>query len=115
MNLILNETKDGYKILDAGAGEGKLKDIFKSKSIEYCGVDLGVGHKDWDFSDVIEGDLENLHFVKDNGIDMVLLVQVLEHLKLPHIVLKELNRVLKEKHKIVHNSATGARVASSTA
>ena len=97
---ILYDVKDGNKILDAGAGEGKLKNIFSSKNIEYCGIDFGVGCDSWDYSDVIHGDLEDLHFIDNNEFDSILLIQVLEHLKNPRVVLKELNRVLKNNGKI---------------
>ena len=59
-DLIKNSASNGFKILDAGAGEGKDKKLFLGKNVDYKGIDSGVGHKSWDYSDVIDADLENL-------------------------------------------------------
>jgi len=99
-DLIRNSATQGFKILDAGAGEGKDKELFAEKNIEYKGVDSGVGHKSWDYSDVINADLEDMSFVENETFDLVLLIQVMEHLNNPQIVLKELNRVSKKGAKI---------------
>jgi len=99
-DLIRNSASQGFEILDAGAGEGKDKELFAGKSIDYKGVDSGVGHKNWDYSDVINADLEDMSFIEDETFDLVLLIQVMEHLNNPRAVLKELNRVSKKGSKI---------------
>lgn len=98
-NLIINNTKDGEMVLDAGAGEGNYKKIFKNKEIEYIGIDSKVGHKNWNYSEVIEGDIENLNF-KNEYFDKVLLIQVLEHVTSPEKVIRELGRVIKKNGSI---------------
>jgi ubiquinone/menaquinone biosynthesis C-methylase UbiE len=98
--IIRNEASDGHMVLDAGAGTGSDKKIFNNIDIKYKGIDLGVGHKDWDYSEIISANLENLDFVHDNTFHIVMLIQVMEHLKDPKKVLTELNRVGKKGSKI---------------
>jgi len=99
-DLIKNSASNGFKILDAGAGEGKDKKLFLGKNVDYKGIDSGVGHKSWDYSDVIDADLENLDFVENETFDLIMLIQVMEHLNNPKIVINELNRVAKKGSKI---------------
>lgn len=95
--LIQKSVRPGFSVLDAGAGEGRLKKLFESRpSITYKGIDSGVGHKNWDYSDVIDGNLEDLSFIGPDTFDVVLLIQVLEHLANPLTVMRQLNRVLKK-------------------
>jgi len=83
----------GQRLLDAGAGEGRYRSYFAH--LHYVGIDLAVGDAAWDYSglDVI-GDLAHLPF--ENGtFDMVLCLEVLEHLPEPLLTLQELYRVLR--------------------
>ena len=98
--MITEEAKKGYNILDAGAGEGNDKALFKNIDINYKGIDLGVGHKSWDYSEIISANLENLDFVDNNTFDIIMLIQVMEHLSNPRKVIAELNRVSKKGSKI---------------
>ena len=108
--IILRHTKKNYTVLDAGAGEGRLKELFTNYNINYLGVDSAVGNLNWDYSSVVKGDLENLSFIADGAIDLIIMIQVLEHVRNPFIVLKELNRILKPGHKIFISAPQGQGV-----
>lgn len=97
---IKSEVQNGMKVLDAGAGEGTNAELFDSSAVEYIGVDSGVGHQDWDYSKVIDGDITNLTQFGSEEFDLIMLVQVLEHVEEPSDVLLELSRVAKKSGKI---------------
>lgn len=97
---IKKSSRDGSEVLDAGAGEGNHARIFNGVKVNYTGIDSGVGHREWDYSNVKHGDIENLNEYPNAFFDIILLVQVLEHVKEPSSVLSELNRVAKENTKL---------------
>jgi len=82
----------GVRVLDAGAGEGAHQHYFAGQ--RYCGLDLAVGDKTWDYSrlDVL-GDLETLPF-PDRTFDAAINIVTLEHVLHPARVVCELGRVL---------------------
>lgn len=81
------------RVLDAGAGEGKYKDVFAHT--RYTGIDMAVGDAQWDYThlDVI-GSLTHLPFASDS-FDAIICTQVLEHVPEPAWVLAELTRLLR--------------------
>lgn len=83
----------GALVLDAGAGEGRYRPEFAHT--RYIGVDLAVGDVAWNYHtlDAIS-DLVRLPFGA-NTFDAALCTQVLEHVNEPHLVLQEIQRVLK--------------------
>jgi len=85
--------KPGARVLDAGAGEGNYKAYFSRQ--RYCGLDLGIGDAQWDYSrlDVL-GDLSRLPFT-DGCFDACVNVVTLEHVREPAQVLREMARVLR--------------------
>jgi SAM-dependent methyltransferase len=84
--------KKDARLLDAGAGEGSFKHFFKSQ--RYCGLDLGVGDREWNYSQLdVVGDLSSLPF-RDATFDACLNVVTLEHVKDPARVLREIGRTL---------------------
>ncbi|HYN89143.1 MAG TPA: methyltransferase domain-containing protein [Ardenticatenaceae bacterium] len=86
-------------VLDAGAGEGRFKPLFRHT--RYVGVDLAVGDVTWDYSDLDAiCKLEQLGLASDT-FDAVVCTQVLEHVAEPFLVLQELFRVLKPGGKII--------------
>lgn len=90
---------DGARVLDAGAGEGNYKDRFSKQ--RYCGLDLGVGDSQWDYTrlDVI-GDLAHLPF--DAGtFDAAVNIVTLEHVTAPGRVVCELARALKSGGRLL--------------
>jgi len=81
------------RVLDAGAGETAHKHYFAAQ--RYCGLDLGIGDRAWDYSrlDVL-GDLETLPF-PDSTFNAVINIVTLEHVLHPARVLCELGRVIE--------------------
>ena len=82
----------GIRILDAGAGETAHKRYFTEQ--RYCGLDLAVGDRTWDYSrlDVL-GDLETLPF-PNSTFEAAINIVTLEHVLHPDRVICELSRVL---------------------
>jgi SAM-dependent methyltransferase len=80
------------RLLDAGAGEGNYKHYFGAR--RYCGLDLGIGDSQWNYSalDVV-GDLSCLPF-RDGIFEACLNVVTLEHVKDPAGVIREIGRTL---------------------
>jgi SAM-dependent methyltransferase len=91
--------KPGARVLDAGAGETQYKSHFGAQ--RYTGLDLTIGDKEWDYSelDLIAG-LTQLPF-PDGVFDACLNVVTLEHVTEPAGVLAELSRVLKPGGKLL--------------
>jgi SAM-dependent methyltransferase len=82
----------GVRVLDAGAGETAHKHYFSAQ--RYCGLDLAVGDKAWDYSKLdVLGDLETLPF-PDATFAAALNIVTLEHVVHPDRVLCQLGRVL---------------------
>jgi SAM-dependent methyltransferase len=80
------------RVLDAGAGEGNYKHYFSAQ--RYCGLDLGIGDEEWNYSalDVI-GDLSSMPF-RERTFEACLNVVTLEHVKDPALVIREIGRAL---------------------
>jgi len=88
----------GQRVLDAGAGEGRYRPYFEH--LHYVGIDLAVGDASWDYSRLnVLGDLTNLPLC-DKVFDLVLCLEVLEHVREPQQVLQELYRVLRPGGKL---------------
>jgi SAM-dependent methyltransferase len=83
---------DGARLLDAGAGEGSYKHLFPRQ--RYCGVDLGIGDRQWNYSklDAI-ADISVLPF-RDATFEACLNTVTLEHVKDPAKVVREMARTL---------------------
>lgn len=91
INDVLNE---GTVVFDAGAGDGHWEKNLKP-GIKYISMDLGVGDDKVDYSHLdISGDLRRIP-IEDNSVDVIICIQVLEHLPEPWTVLKEFSRILK--------------------
>lgn len=82
----------GVRVLDAGAGEGSHRRHFVAQ--RYCGLDLGIGDRDWDYSQLdVVGDLAAMP-LRDGVFGAAINIVTLEHVKEPAKVLEELGRVL---------------------
>lgn len=83
---------DGARVLDAGAGEAPHARYFARQ--RYCGVDLAVGDRTWDYTrlDAV-ADLTRLPFAS-GCFDAVIHISTLEHVREPACVLRELARAL---------------------
>ncbi len=92
------------KILDAGAGQLKYKDL--CKHLEYVSQDFGEYDGVGDSRGLQMGTYDNSKLdivsdiidipVKENSFDAVMCIEVLEHLPYPDKAIKELSRVLKK-------------------
>lgn len=81
------------RVLDAGSGEGRYKQMFAHT--RYVGLDLAVGDVQWDYTGLDSiGDLRELPF-SNSSFDAAICVQTLEHVNDPFRVIGEIGRVLK--------------------
>jgi SAM-dependent methyltransferase len=82
----------GAQVLDAGAGEGQYKHHFSGQ--RYCGLDLGVGDRQWNYGQLdVVGDLSMMPF-RESTFDACLNVVTLEHVQDPALVIREIARTL---------------------
>jgi SAM-dependent methyltransferase len=85
---------DKAVVFDAGAGDGHWEKNLKL-NIQYISMDLGVGDKNVNYSHLdIKGDLRSIP-LGDCSVDVVICIQVLEHLPEPWNVIPEFQRILK--------------------
>jgi ubiquinone/menaquinone biosynthesis C-methylase UbiE len=84
-----------FTLLDAGAGDCHWKQYFPTA--RYIAMDLGIGDENCDYSNLdIKGDLRSIP-LDSSSVDVIISIQVLEHLPEPWKVLDEFHRVLKKK------------------
>lgn len=86
----LNKIPKSSKIVDIGCGEGILVEEYRNKSYDIVGVDNFYSSEY-----VKKGDITNLNF-KNNSFDLVLCLDVLEHLSY-----KEQERAIAEIYSIL--------------
>lgn len=86
--------KDSDTVLDVGCGDGDRVKELRKRGVDAIGVEINQACVDGDA--VVEGDAENLVF-DDESFDVVLSVDVLEHLDNPTKALSEMFRVSKNK------------------
>jgi len=77
------------KVLDVGSGKAPYRRFF-TEATEYIRLD----NRKYDKTD-IEADITKRIPLKDESIDSVVCIQVLEHVDKPQKVIKEIHRVLK--------------------
>jgi SAM-dependent methyltransferase len=82
----------GARVLDAGAGEARHARCFIRQ--RYCGVDLGIGDRTWNYGrlDAV-ADLARLPFAS-GCFDAAINIVTLEHVREPQSVLREIARTL---------------------
>jgi len=87
------QSRPGSRVLDAGAGEGRHAPLFAHA--HYYGVDLTVGDAAWDYRGLdVVADLTALPF-RDGAFAACINVVTLEHVREPHVVVRELARALE--------------------
>ena len=88
------------RILEVGVGEGEVSDRLGARwpDATICGVDLPdpelAGHWSTKAFDPLFGDIGRLPFA-DGTFDLVLAIEVLEHVSYPELALAELDRVAR--------------------
>lgn len=81
------------RVLDAGAGEGRYRRFLEHA--RYTAVDFGLGDSSWDYRSLDSlADLHHLPF-QAAVFDGAVCTQVIEHVRYPEGVIRELARVLK--------------------
>ncbi len=82
----------GARVLDAGSGEGRHASFFPQA--RYIGVDLAVGDPAWNYRGLdAVADLAALPF-RDSSFAACINIVTLEHVREPHIVVREMARAL---------------------
>lgn len=100
-----NEIAENSVIIDAGAGEAPYKDYF-SKA-KYYATDFAMADPSLDYSHLnFISDIYLLP-IKNSCVDAILFTQVLEHVKYPFQVVKELFRILKPRGKLFLTAPQG--------
>lgn len=77
------------KIINIGAG-GKVKDLLKEQNLDFIEVDIDEKRK----PDIV-ADIEDLSVFKNSSVSSVFCMEVLEHVKNPHVAVNELYRILE--------------------
>ena len=101
----IQATTTGDRILDAGAGECRNRELIENQT--YIALDAACGDQSWNYSglDAI-ANLEKVPF-KPNSFDVVICTQVLEHVREPQLVLNEFFRIAKEGGSIYISAPQG--------
>ena len=92
------EKEPRAKLLELGAGGGEVSKLLKNKGFQVISLDIDQqrfkyrGEIEFQQADLNQG----LPFSNDS-IDYILMLEVIEHLKNPYFVLKEINRILKKQ------------------
>lgn len=85
------------KALDVGCGSGAAMEFLKSKGFEVCGVDMSedaLAFCRQKNLDVVHGFADRIPY-DDKTFDIVLALDVLEHLDRPQDAIREIERILK--------------------
>ena len=106
---VLSEIPTGLTVLDAGAGNGN-KEKF-CKHLNYISQDIAeyAGNEEAEGLHTGEVDYSKLNIVSDiidiplddESLDVILCVEVLEHVENPLLVFKEFSRLLKKNGKLI--------------
>jgi 2-polyprenyl-3-methyl-5-hydroxy-6-metoxy-1,4-benzoquinol methylase len=103
---ILNEIPENTKLLEAGCGEGymTLHLVKKTKDITTIDIDqnnLNTAKRRVELKDVNFEHQNLLNLNWNKKFDTIVCSEVLEHVKMPQVILMNLNKVLNEKGIIV--------------
>jgi len=97
---MINKFAEKGKVLDIGAGTGKILSELKIKDWEIEGIDGEKEAVKWSQKRGIkiqQADIEKKLGFNKNSFELILVLDVIEHLNNDRQVLKEINRVLKPR------------------
>lgn len=100
---LVNSISTNSVIVDAGCGNGSITAKYlglhriigideQKEAIDYCRKNFNGNY--------IQSRLDNLP-IKNNSVDLVLMLDTIEHLASPKMILKELYRIMKRNSKIL--------------
>ena len=104
--LYLTSPKPNSTILDIGSGGGGVISLVQNRNLQYFPFDISDNNliriKEISRSNTfpVNGDTYHLPF-KENGIDLIMMSEIVEHLANPLDALKEAARVLNSAGKLV--------------
>ena len=90
-SIYLNNKYEKISVLDFGAGKSPYKKLFKD-NFNYISYDKY--HDITSKADIIF-DSDTIINLDNNSVDVILAIQVLEHLKEPSLIFSEFKRILK--------------------
>jgi SAM-dependent methyltransferase len=82
-------------VLDVGCWQKQYKPFFRGRDAKYVGLDI----EKTPYADVV-GDVHKLPFKKES-FDVVLCLEVLEHVRKPWVAVEEIRRVLKKNGTLI--------------
>ena len=104
----VNEVPAGAHVLDVGCGNGRLLEAFRSKGINYLGVDksnklIDLARVHYQQNKFLVGDILELSKVPEINFDYIFCIAVLQHIPGKNLqidVLKQLRSKMNENGKI---------------
>jgi 2-polyprenyl-3-methyl-5-hydroxy-6-metoxy-1,4-benzoquinol methylase len=104
-NIVLEQVADHGTIVDLGCGEGVLleKLVKKFPNLNIIGIDIMLENVEICQKRLLparQGNLYDLD-IKDGSIDVVILMEVIEHLENAPKAIKEIYRILKSNGKLI--------------
>ncbi|GEM_PF-1016958 len=94
----------GKRVLEVGCGKGRVSRIFKDQGADIYGVDVSEKllqeAKNISPFSFIKAEAYQMPF-KDDTFDIVVMLEVFEHIPDPHSALREITRVLKNDGKLI--------------
>jgi len=104
----------GIKVLDVGAGTCRYREafshcIYKTQDFcEYNGTKEGLMKDKWDYGKIdYVCDILSMPILR-NSFDVIICIEVLEHVPEPILVLKEFSRILKPEGQLLLSAPLGA-------
>ncbi|MDD5061968.1 MAG: methyltransferase domain-containing protein [Candidatus Marinimicrobia bacterium] len=95
------ENEPRGRVLDFGAAQGMYSIELHRMGFDVVGVDVTEGFQHKDLMKFVKLEGQGALPFQDDSFDLVLMAEVIEHLKDPYGLIKELGRILKKGGKII--------------